>query len=163
MVAPRDIGTATGTFAFVRQLSTSISVVVGGVIYSNQLHKHREALINSLGTSLAGTISGASAGASVEIIKDLPKAQREVAQAAFSSALRVMWIQYVCFAALGLFISLFVGKQTLTEEHTVTKTGLAEQEAQRLEIKEEKKRKNQEKLASARQSIGAEPMGTEEV
>lgn len=43
-VKPSDIATATGTFGFIRQLSTSISVVLGGVIFQvghlGVLHAH---------------------------------------------------------------------------------------------------------------------------
>lgn len=161
LVAPRDIGTATATFGFIRNLSTSISVVIGGVIYQNQLKMHQGTLVKSLGSSLSNVLTGGSAGASVGIIAELPQPQRSIARQAFSSALRVMWIQYVAWAALGLFISFFIGRQVLAEEHTVTKTGLAEQEAQRKELKEEKKRKHQDASRSSRPST--EQMGTQEV
>jgi hypothetical protein len=47
--------------------------------------------------------------------------------------------QYVAFAALGVFASLFIGSHKLSKEHQVTKTGLAEEEARRKEFQEQKR------------------------
>lgn len=145
MIAPRDIATATATFGFVRNLSTSISVVIGGVVFQNEMEKRSAALTASLGATTAGELSGGSAGASVGLVSALPAGERQTARDAFYSSLRAMWIMYVCFAALGVVISLFIGSQTLSKEHQVTKTGLAEEEAKRKEL-QEKKRQSKEML-----------------
>ena len=145
MVAPRDIATATATFGFIRNLSTSISVVIGSVVFQNEMHKHYPSLSAALGTSIANELSGGSTGASVGIVKQLPPASRTIARQAFFESLRTMWIMYVAFAALGVFISLFIGNQKLSKEHQVTKTGLAEEEARRKEF-QEKRRQSREIL-----------------
>uniref|UniRef100_L2FN73 Major facilitator superfamily transporter n=2 Tax=Colletotrichum gloeosporioides species complex TaxID=2707338 RepID=L2FN73_COLFN len=36
-VEPRDIAAATSTFGFIRQMATSISVVIGGVVFNNEM------------------------------------------------------------------------------------------------------------------------------
>jgi hypothetical protein len=140
MVAPRDIATATATFGFTRNLSTSISVVIGGVVFQNEMQKRYPALVAALGLQTANALSGGSAGASVGLVKQLPPAQRAIARNAFYQSLRTMWIMYVAFAGLGLLISFFIGNQKLSKEHQVTKTGLAEEEKNRKENKEAKKR-----------------------
>ncbi|KAL3422194.1 major facilitator superfamily transporter [Phlyctema vagabunda] len=132
-IDPRDIATATATFGFTRNLSTSISVVIGGVVFQNEMQKKYSSLVASLGAQTAKLLSGNSAGASVGIVAALPSEQRQIARAAFFGSLRSMWIMYTAFAALGVFVSLFVGNQKLSKEHQVTKTGLAAQEANRKE------------------------------
>lgn len=125
MVAQRDIATATATFGFTRNLSTSISVVIGGVVFQNEMQKRYPALVVALGKQTADLLSGSSAGASVGIVSQLPPAQQVIARDAFFGSLRTMWIMYVAFAAFGIFLSLFIGDQQLSKDHTVMKTGLA--------------------------------------
>jgi hypothetical protein len=139
LVPPRDIATATATFGFTRNISTSISVVIGGVVFQNEMQKRYPSLVASLGERTADLLSGGSAGASVGIVKELPPAQRAIARQAFHESLRTMWIMYVAFAVLGLVASLFIGTHELSREHQVTKTGLVEEEAKRLEAKEKKR------------------------
>lgn len=140
-VAPSDVATATATFGFTRNLSTAISVVIGSVIFQNQLAKKSGELTVALGPQLAAQLSGGSAGANVGIIQALPSAQKIIAQAAWLDSLKDMWIMYVAFAALGLCISMGITTKVLSKEHAAVKTGLAQEEANRLERKEEKKRK----------------------
>ncbi|PQE20393.1 major facilitator superfamily transporter protein [Rutstroemia sp. NJR-2017a BBW] len=135
LVKKSDIATATATFGFTRNLSTSISVVVGSVVFQNEMQKRYGELLAALGKSAADQLSGGSAGASVGIVAAFPAAGREVARRAFSDSLRIMWIMYVAFAALGLAISFAIGQQVLSKEHEVTKVGLEEQERLRKEKK----------------------------
>jgi hypothetical protein len=148
MIAPKDIATATATFGFTRNLSTSISVVIGGVVFQNEIQKRYAELVASLGATLANQLSGGSAGASVGIVKQLPAAQRDIARAAFHGSLKTMWIMYVAFAALGLVSSLFIAKNKLSKEHQVVKTGIAEEEKARKEAKENRRLSKEERRAS---------------
>ncbi len=148
MIAPKDIATATATFGFTRNLSTCISVVIGGVVFQNEMQKRYAGLVASLGAPLANQLSGGSAGASVGIVKQLPAAQREIARAAFYGSLKKMWIMYVAFAALGLVVSLFIAKNKLSKEHQVVKTGIAEEEKARKEAKENRRVSKEERRAN---------------
>ncbi|TVY44729.1 MFS-type transporter [Lachnellula subtilissima] len=134
-VAPRDIATATATFGFVRSLATAIGVVIGSVVFQNEMQNQSASLVASLGPELADVLSGGSAGASVGIVTHLPPAQRVIARHAFFQSLRTMWIMFVAFAGFGLLVSLLITKRTLSKEHQVVKTGLAEEEAKRKEAK----------------------------
>lgn len=140
-IAKRDIAAATATFGFLRNLSTAISVVIGGVVFQNQMQKQSSSLISSLGPEVAAALSGGSAGTSVELVNSLPGAQRDVARTAYADSLRVVWIIYVAFGALGLVFSAFIKDSVLSKEHELTKTGLAEEEAKRAEEAERKKAK----------------------
>lgn len=138
-VNPRDMAAATATFGFVRNLSSSISVVIGGVVFQNVMQKQQATLLAALGPDVARALQGGSAGASVEIIKTLDAQGKIVSRRAFGQSLKMMWIMYVVIAACGLLISVFVGKRVLSVHHVITKTGLGEEESKRLE--EEQRRK----------------------
>ncbi|KAI9720042.1 MAG: hypothetical protein M1812_003169 [Candelaria pacifica] len=135
LVAPKDIATATATFGFARNLATSISVVIGGVVFQNGMETRSGGLRASLGPSTAAQLSGGSAGANVMVVQSLAPAQREVARMAFAGSLKTMWILYVCLAAAGLVASAFIGKQVLSKEHQETKTGLDSEQFKKKEAK----------------------------
>ncbi|KAF2997497.1 hypothetical protein E8E14_006045 [Neopestalotiopsis sp. 37M] len=123
-VDKRDIAAATSTFGFIRQLSTSISIVVGGVIFQNKMEEQYPSLLQSLGPDLANQLSGSSAGGSVTVVGALQGEQGDVARSAYWTSLQTMFILYTCVSGVGLLISPFVGQRTLTKEHKEHKTGL---------------------------------------
>ncbi|KAH8596637.1 major facilitator superfamily-domain-containing protein [Bisporella sp. PMI_857] len=161
-IAPSDIATATGTFGFIRNLSTSISVVIGSVVFQNEMNKKRGRLIAALGPEAASRLSGGAAGSNIEFADQLPPEQRAVARTAFNESLQRMWIVYVAFAGLGILVSLFVRRNVLSREHQVTKTGLQAEEARRMAIKEEKKQARINREARQSQDAG-ELVNKEEV
>lgn len=123
-VQPKDIASATATYGFMRQVATSMSVVIGGVIFQNEMQKQYPDLIDQLGPDVAGLLSGSNAASSVEAVAALPQPERGIAQRAYFNAIRIMFIFYVAFAGLGLIVSFFVGSRKLSKEHTEHKTGL---------------------------------------
>ncbi|RBR23486.1 uncharacterized protein FIESC28_03668 [Fusarium coffeatum] len=123
-VEPRDIGSATSCFSFIRQLGTSISVVVGGVIFNNEMEKQYPKLESELGPELANRLSGANAAGSVELVGSLTGEDGRVAKTAFWNSLQTMYIVYTAFAGLSLAISLFIKQVNLSKEHQEHKTGL---------------------------------------
>lgn len=123
-VEPRDIGSATSSFSFLRQVGTSVSVVVGGVIFNNEMQKQQAMLQRELGPRLADLLSGANAAGSVHVVAALEGHEGEVARAAYWRSLRTMYIVYTAFAAVGLVISLFIRQVKLSKEHQEHKTGL---------------------------------------
>jgi len=123
-VQQRDIASATATFGFIRQISTSISVVIGGVVFQNGMQKQYPDLLASLGPDVANLLSGSNAAASVGLVSQLPGDQGDLARAAYWNSLRTMYIMYVVFSGLGLIIGMLVGQRTLSKEHEEHKTGL---------------------------------------
>jgi len=111
------------------------------------MQKKLAALQSALGPQLAAALGGGSAGANTGIVASLPPAQKAVATAAYTDALRTMWILYVCVGAFGLAASLLIGKQTLSKTHEVTKTGLDVQERDRKERKNLDRAKRAEKMS----------------
>ncbi|KAF1355008.1 MFS multidrug transporter-like protein [Delphinella strobiligena] len=143
-VKPRDIATATATFGFVRQLATSISVVIGGVVYQNEMKKRAATLTAAVGPTDAGVLTGGGAGASVDLIDALPSGPRQVVRVAFAQSLQPMWIMYTCIAVAGLIISLFITKNTLSRTHEETKVGLDAQQSSKEARAQDKREKHEE-------------------
>jgi len=154
-VPPRDVATATATFGFVRNLATSISVVIGGVIFQNGMMKREGTLRAALGPKLASQIGGGGAGSATGIVKNLPEPGRHIARGVYVDSLRTMWIFYVAISACALVAAAFIGKKKLTTTHEVQKTGLAEEEKNRQARKAEHDAKRESKRVS-RQSVDAE-------
>jgi MFS family permease len=121
---PKDIAAATSTFQFIRQLATSISIVIGGVVFQNGMQKQYPTLLAELGPGLANQLSGGSAGANVGLVASLQGEQGRVARDAFWNSLREMFIVFTAIAAVGLVISPFIGRRKLSNQHTEYKTGL---------------------------------------
>lgn len=112
-VAPGDFATATATFGFTRNIATSLSVVIGGVIFQHSMQTHATTLTSVLGDETAAYFDGSSAEANVGLIASLPVHQRNAVRGAYVASLRSMWILYICVAAVGLLASLMVNKRSL--------------------------------------------------
>nr|POF20007.1 mfs-type transporter [Quercus suber] len=156
-INPRDIATATATLGFVRQIATSTSVVIGQVVFQNQMAKKNGLLTSVLGPQLAQQLGGGNAGANADVINSLPPNERSIYRAAFADSLQPMWIMYTCFAAVGLIATLGIRRKILTSEHTETKTGIeAERENAALNAQEKKDRRAS-KIAKKQSIAGAPP------
>lgn len=136
-ISPRDVATATSAFAFTRNVAGAISVVIGQVVFQNQMNKLQGLLIAAVGPELAEKLGGAAAGANTEFVRNLPSAQRDVVHSVFAQSMKYVWIMYTAFSAVSLIICLFMGKKTLSQEHKETVTGLeAEKEAREERLRE---------------------------
>jgi hypothetical protein len=150
-VARHDIAVATGTFGFVRQLATSMSVVLGGVIFQNVLSKKGPELTRQLGPQIAARLSGSNLESSTAFIRHLPPAQKVIADQAITSSLRTMFIFYTAIGAFGLFLSLFIKRKALSNVHEKSRTGLAEQERVRMEERENQKQNRTSQITTKNQ------------
>lgn len=121
---PRDIGTATATFGFTRLLASAISVVIGGVIFQNELARRG---VRTTGTEGPLADVGAIAHAPTDKIEEL--------RAHYADSLQMMWILYVCTAGVGLIIALLIRNKALSKVHEEAKVGLAAQEEDRMNSK----------------------------
>ncbi|EON61438.1 hypothetical protein W97_00653 [Coniosporium apollinis CBS 100218] len=129
-VSQDDTATATATFGFIRNLATSFSIVIGGVLFSGGMQL-REPVLRDAGVSanVIEELTGGDAAANVRVVQTITDAARQLAvKQAFAWSLRNLWIFYTCVAAVGLIASLFIKKRVLSKEHTETKTGLKKAE-----------------------------------
>jgi len=144
-ISPRDIGAAVATFQLVRNIATSMSVVIGSVVFQNAMSKRFDQLVAGLGEETATALSGFQAAASVEVVKTLPSAQKAVATRIIAESLHEMWIMYVAFAALGLLCSFAIRKRNLTRTHEETMTGLETEELKRQDREARRKSRRESK------------------
>ncbi|GES57546.1 MFS drug transporter [Aspergillus terreus] len=133
-IHPSDVATATSTFGFLRQTSAAIATVLGTVVYQNVLSQQMPRITAALGLDNAHAIASGFAGSQSDLIRSLPADQRAVILEAYTFALSRMWIFYTAIAGFGFILTLFVRHIELSKSHTVTKTGLQEQERARQEI-----------------------------
>lgn len=124
-VEPREIGSATASFTFLRQLGTSVSVVVGGIIFNNKMQNQHDSLVDHIGTELAELFGSKDAAANVQEVVSLPLGDRQVVQHAYWNAMQNMYIFYTCVGFAAFLISLFIVQTALSKSHTEHKTGLA--------------------------------------
>jgi len=130
LVSQDDTATATATLGFFRNLATSFSIVIGGVVFQSgmqlQVPKLRMA---GLSAEIIQQVSAGNAAANVMVIGTISDpAQQLAVKEAFAFSLRNMWILYTCVSAVGLLASAFIAKQALSKEHTETKTGITKKE-----------------------------------
>lgn len=125
-VSQADTATATATLGFIRNLGTSLSVVLGGVVFQNSMAARQSSLAAAdLSQSVLAALSGDEAAANVEIVKSIQDAaQRQVVQDAFAWSLSNMFVMYTGIAAVALVASVFVKQRHLSTEHIETKTGI---------------------------------------
>ena len=110
LVEPQDIAVAVSTLGFVRQLGSSISIVIGGAIFQSQMQGHVAGLVAMLGKEVASMFGGGDASANVPLINSLPEEERRFVREVFADSISPMWYLYVALSALGLVASLFIGK-----------------------------------------------------
>ncbi|CAP93741.1 Pc16g10710 [Penicillium rubens Wisconsin 54-1255] len=117
----RDTAAVTATMGFVRSLSTAISVVVGGVVFQNEMNAKNGELASRLGSdsSLANIFNGDNAASSVEKISTvgLNVDQQVLVRKTYFEALRMVWVMYVAFAGLATILNLFVRARKLRSEN----------------------------------------------
>ncbi|KXH32310.1 plays a role in the entry into G0 [Colletotrichum simmondsii] len=138
----RDTAAVVATMGFLRSIATAISVVVGGVVFQNQMKAENPGLANLIGGELAGQFDGGNASAHVEDIGMLSANQQVPVRQAYFRALKTVWImprgiasqvcgpfanqspQYVAFSGLALVLNVFVSEHHLSDERKAAVLGV---------------------------------------
>lgn len=125
-VSQADAAVATSTLGFVRSISTSLSIVLGGVVFQDSMTAQHSSLVAAgLDKSYLEAFSGYDAAANVEMIPTIQDpAQHLAVQNAYAWSIRNMFIMYTAVAAVGLLASPFIKQRHMSTEHTETKTGI---------------------------------------
>ncbi|KAL9062375.1 MAG: hypothetical protein Q9157_008976 [Trypethelium eluteriae] len=125
-VSQADTATAIATMGFIRNIATSLSIVLGGVVFQNSMTARRSFLVAAgLSESVLEALSGDRAAANVGIVQSIQdNSQRQAIQDAFAWSLRNMFIMYTCAAGVAMVASAFIKHEHLSTEHTETKTGI---------------------------------------
>ncbi|KAF2751078.1 MFS transporter-like protein [Sporormia fimetaria CBS 119925] len=133
-VHQQDVATATSTLSFIRCIALTISVVVGGTIFTNSMDQRAGSLrAAGLPPNLLNDLKGENAMANVMLTGTLedPKWERAVKEA-FAYATRNMWITYTAFAFVAVVASLFIEKAHLSTEHQETVTGIPKEKKEKV-------------------------------
>lgn len=128
-VAQHDVASITAASGFMRAIAMSICVVIGTVVFQNQMNGWQGRLEAVMSKALAERFSGSEANANVLLLSTLTDAQKAVARDAYSESLRRMWILYVVLAAIAGVAGMFVQARILSKEHDEVKTGLEAEKA----------------------------------
>jgi len=125
-VKQADVASATAALAFLRSLSTSVSIVVGGVVFQNSMNARHDTLAAAgLSESVLSALSGEYAAANVGIVKTIGDAvQRRAVQDAFAWSVRNIFILYTSVAGVTVLASIFIKQGHMSTEHKETKTGI---------------------------------------
>ena len=98
----RDTAAVSTMMGFFRSIATAVSVVIGGVIFQNEMDKANPSLVDELGQKLASQFNGSQVTASVGLIATLPQPQQTIVRQACFGSLRLVWVM-VC-EQLSLFL-----------------------------------------------------------
>ncbi|KAL4784932.1 major facilitator superfamily-domain-containing protein [Aspergillus varians] len=125
-VVQADVAVTTGTLSFMRSTATSLSIVLGGVIFQNSMAAEHSSLVSAgLNQSYLAAFSGYDAAANVEMVASVKDpVQYRAVLSAYSVSIRNMFILYTAFAAVGLLACPFIKQRHMSTEHTETKTGI---------------------------------------
>jgi MFS family permease len=128
-----DTATATSTSSFMRNLATSLSVVIGGVLLQNSMDIRVPSLASppiSLPQNITDLLVGGDAAANVFLVSTIQDpAQRAAVRDAYAWSIRNMWIMYTGISALAVVVSLFIKKHHLRKDHVETRTGIKTESA----------------------------------
>lgn len=125
-VKQADAASATACLGFMNNLATSLSVVLGGVVFQNSMTAQRPALVAAnLDEYVLNALAGDKAAANVNIVQTLVDAsQRRAVQDVFAGSVRNIFIMYTGIAAVTVLASIFVKQKNMSTEHTETRTGI---------------------------------------
>ena len=125
-VSQNDAAVSTSTLGFTRNVASSLSLVLGGIVFQNSMsQKHSSLVAAGVNETYLAAFKGNDAAANVNLIVTVPdQVQRVVVQNAYAFGMRNMFILYTAFAGIGLLASPFVKHRHMSTEHTETKTGI---------------------------------------
>jgi EmrB/QacA subfamily drug resistance transporter len=123
-IAPRDIGSATSTYSFIRSLASAISIVLGGVVFNNMMDSQQTKLRALLGNDLAEKFSGKNALSNVFAVAELEGREGFIVRWAYLTSMRTIYILFVALSGAGLLSSFMIKQKKLSLGHEEHKTGL---------------------------------------
>ncbi|KAK8081212.1 hypothetical protein PG997_009030 [Apiospora hydei] len=106
--AKMDTAVVIATMGFIRNIATSVAIVVGGVIFQNRMSDHYEELVAEVGEQVAVSFKGDQASASVGLISSLSMQDQIAVRRVYFDAFRAVWTMCVVVAGLSLVANLFV-------------------------------------------------------
>jgi len=127
-----ETATATASLGLSRNLALALSVVIGGVVFQNDMNRGAASLVAAgLPVTVTSLFVGDKAAANVNLVDQITDPRQKLAiRSAFAASLRDMWIVYTSVSACGILASWWVVHKELSEVHLETKTGLKNEKEQ---------------------------------
>lgn len=125
-VLVKDNAAATSTVCFIRELSSAISVVLGGVLFQNSMQKHNQMLVIAVGEKVAALFVGKEAAANTLLVKGLAEGYQQIVRDVYAKSLGEMWIFFTCTGATAIAASVFISRRSLSKVHVEVQVGLPE-------------------------------------
>ena len=120
-IPPEHLAAGTALFGFIRSISTSISVVIGSVVFQGGMSRRRRSFSGNITKELLSEFSGNSAFVNVALVSELKEPEKTAVKTLYSNSLRDMWILYASAAAIGLLVSFAIKSEALSVEIEDTK------------------------------------------
>jgi EmrB/QacA subfamily drug resistance transporter len=113
-VPAAEIGTATSTNNYFREVGASLGVAVFGTIFTNRLTENLTDVFRSAGAS-ASDASGSAATLDPQTLNQLPDGVRDGIVAAYADALAPVFWYLIPFLAISLVLALFLKQIPLSD------------------------------------------------
>ena len=88
----RDTAAVSTMMGFVRSIATAVSVVIGGVVFQNEMDRANPSLVDDVGQELASRFNGSQVTTNIGLIATLPQPQQLVIRKAYFGSLRPVWV-----------------------------------------------------------------------
>ncbi|KAI4144079.1 MAG: hypothetical protein LQ341_002728 [Variospora aurantia] len=114
-IDPADVAMGTSTFQYLKTLAQTVSIILGQVIFQNQMQHHAGSLMSGgIPLQLVSMLSKGATVSSAHGIQLLAETQQVAVRSAFVDALNDVWVFYTAVAFLGVLVSAFI-KRTQME------------------------------------------------
>lgn len=125
-VKQENTATATSTIGFVKNLSTCLSVVLGGVVFQNGMEgRVKDLKAAGLDSNITSMLTGDQAAANLMLIGTISNPVKQmVVKQAFAGSIRYIWVVCSVMAGCAVLCSGLVKMKVLSEVHVETRTGL---------------------------------------
>ncbi|MET0161906.1 MAG: MDR family MFS transporter [Microbacteriaceae bacterium] len=136
-VAPKDVGTATSTNNYFREVGAALGVAVFGALFTNRLSEQLTDVFTGAGQS-AGDAANATATLDPAVLNQLPDALREQVVSAYASSLAPVFWYLLPFVAIAFVLALFIKQIPLADVSGMVARGeaVAGEEAERMEAEQ---------------------------
>jgi len=114
VINQKDVATATSTFAFLRNLATSMGISLGLVVFANIMDQQIPTLrAKGVSEGTLALLSHGGASANVPRIKDLPRFEGVAIRDAYAQGMKGMWWFFFAAAVVSGIASAFIGRNEL--------------------------------------------------
>jgi EmrB/QacA subfamily drug resistance transporter len=136
-VSPKDVGTATSTNNYFREVGAALGVAVFGAIFTNRLSENLTAVFTGAGAS-ADDAGNATATLDPQTLDQLPPEVRDGILTAYADSLAPVFWYLIPFILLSFVLALFLKEIPLSDQAGMVARGeaVSGEEAEQLEAEQ---------------------------